>query len=90
MVWTIEANVTAGQHLYLTGEPVVLGCWKPGMAVLMSPTEHANLWMAEVKVISPSYDDWLQFLLVNMHIIMRDWYCKISALLAVSDSCDTF
>lgn len=53
VVWTIEADVTAGQLLYLTGDPVVLGCWKPEMAVLLSPTEHANLWKAEVKVISP-------------------------------------
>ncbi|KAF5482648.1 hypothetical protein F2P56_003200 [Juglans regia] len=50
VVWTIEADVTAGQLLYLTGDPVVLGCWKPEMAVLLSPTEHANLWKAEVKM----------------------------------------
>lgn len=30
----------------------MLGCWKPNMAVLMSPTEHANIWKAESEVIS--------------------------------------
>ncbi|XP_024026618.1 ribonuclease E/G-like protein, chloroplastic [Morus notabilis] len=50
VVWTIETNLEAGQLLYVTGDPNALGCWEPEMAVLMSPTEHANLWKAEVKI----------------------------------------
>lgn len=54
VIWTIEADLEDGQLLYITGDPNVLGCWEPDMAVLMSPTEHTNLWKAEVKVISCS------------------------------------
>ena len=50
LVWTVETDLEAGQLLYLTGDPAALGCWEPEMAILMSPTEHANLWKAEVKV----------------------------------------
>ncbi|XP_059449230.1 ribonuclease E/G-like protein, chloroplastic isoform X1 [Corylus avellana] len=50
IVWTIEADLTAGQLLYITGDPDVLGSWDPEMAILMSPTEHTNLWKAEVKM----------------------------------------
>ncbi|KAM1822182.1 hypothetical protein ACFX1X_024625 [Malus domestica] len=50
IVWTIEADLEAGQFLYITGDPTVLGCWEPGIAILMSPTEHTNLWKAEVKI----------------------------------------
>ncbi|KAM1512656.1 hypothetical protein ACFX1Z_024189 [Malus domestica] len=49
IVWTIEGDLEAGQFLYITGDPTVLGCWEPGIAILMSPTEHTNLWKAEVK-----------------------------------------
>ncbi|XP_031274496.1 ribonuclease E/G-like protein, chloroplastic isoform X1 [Pistacia vera] len=50
VVWTIEADLAAGQRLYITGDPSVLGCWEPDMAVLMYPTEHEHLWKAEVKI----------------------------------------
>ncbi|KAL5794363.1 hypothetical protein ACOSP7_002957 [Xanthoceras sorbifolium] len=50
VVWTIEADVAPGQLLYITGDPGVLGCWDPDMAILMSPTEDGNLWKAEVKI----------------------------------------
>ncbi|KAJ7964669.1 ribonuclease E/G-like protein, chloroplastic [Quillaja saponaria] len=50
VVWIIEADLAAGQLLYITGEPAILGCWKPKMATVMSPTEHANLWKVEVKI----------------------------------------
>nr|KJB42719.1 hypothetical protein B456_007G165100 [Gossypium raimondii] len=50
VVWTVEADLAEGQLLYISGEPVALGCWKPETAILMSPTEHANIWMAEVKI----------------------------------------
>lgn len=71
VAWTIEADLTAGQFLYVTGDPVVLGCWKPEMAVLMSPTEQANLWKVEVKVISPSWYRWQHFGLGNVYITMK-------------------
>lgn len=51
IIWTVEADLEDGQLLYLTGDPAVLGCWKLNMAVLMSPTEHANIWKAEFQVI---------------------------------------
>lgn len=50
MTWTVEADLAEGQTLYLTGDPDVLGCWEPDLAVLMSPTKHENLWKAEAKV----------------------------------------
>ncbi|KAF7833213.1 ribonuclease E/G-like protein, chloroplastic isoform X1 [Senna tora] len=50
--WTVEADLEDGQLLYITGDPAVLGCWKPTMAIPMSPTEHANLWKAEFKIAS--------------------------------------
>eukprot|EP00257_Ricinus_communis_P019196 XP_015578112.1 ribonuclease E/G-like protein, chloroplastic [Ricinus communis] len=52
VVWTVEADLTAGQLLYITGEPISLGGWQPEMALLMCPTEHANLWTTEVKIPS--------------------------------------
>lgn len=51
IIWTVEADLEDGHLLYITGDPAVLGCWKPNMAVLMSPTEHANIWKAELQVI---------------------------------------
>ena len=51
IIWTVEADVEDGHLLYITGDPAVLGCWKPKKAVLMSPTEHANVWKAEFQVI---------------------------------------
>ncbi|XP_045829250.1 ribonuclease E/G-like protein, chloroplastic isoform X4 [Trifolium pratense] len=50
IVWTVEANLEDGHLLYITGDPAVLGCWKPNMALLMSPTEHANIWKAESQI----------------------------------------
>ncbi|KAL1072594.1 hypothetical protein V6Z11_D11G163600 [Gossypium hirsutum] len=50
VVWTVEADLAEGQLLYISGEPVALGFWKPETAILMSPTEHANIWVAEVKI----------------------------------------
>ncbi|CAK8537720.1 unnamed protein product [Lathyrus sativus] len=50
IVWTVEADLEDGHLLYITGGPAELGCWKPNMAVLMSPTEHANIWKAESQI----------------------------------------
>lgn len=52
VVWTIEADLEADQLLYLTGDPIALGSWEPNMAIQMSPTDRANLWRAEVKVMT--------------------------------------
>ncbi|GAU45170.1 hypothetical protein TSUD_245360 [Trifolium subterraneum] len=50
IVWTVEANLEDGHVLYITGDPAVLGSWKPNMALLMSRTEHANIWKAESQI----------------------------------------
>ncbi|XP_014504429.1 ribonuclease E/G-like protein, chloroplastic [Vigna radiata var. radiata] len=50
VIWTVEADLEDGHLLYLTGDLAVLGCWKPNMAVLLSPTEHANIWKAEFPI----------------------------------------
>ncbi|KAK6286814.1 hypothetical protein POUND7_012993 [Theobroma cacao] len=50
VVWTVEADLAEGQLLYISGESVALGCWEPETAILMSPTVHANIWRAEVKI----------------------------------------
>ncbi|CAB4274557.1 unnamed protein product [Prunus armeniaca] len=50
IVWTIAADLAAGEFLYITGDPTILGCWEPDIAILMSPTEHTNLWKAEVGI----------------------------------------
>ncbi|RDX95050.1 Ribonuclease E/G-like protein, chloroplastic, partial [Mucuna pruriens] len=50
IIWTVEADLEDGHLLYITGDPAVLGCWKPNMAVLMSPTEHVNIWKAEFQI----------------------------------------
>ncbi|KAI4308580.1 hypothetical protein L6164_031638 [Bauhinia variegata] len=52
IIWTVEADLEDGQLLYITGDPAVLGCWKPNMAILLSPTEHTNLWKAEIEIAS--------------------------------------
>lgn len=52
VVWIIEADLAAGQGLYLSGDVPILGCWEPDLAILMSSTENPNLWKAEVKVAS--------------------------------------
>ncbi|RZB69756.1 Ribonuclease E/G-like protein, chloroplastic isoform C [Glycine soja] len=50
IIWTVEADLEDGHLLFITGDPAVLGCWKPNMAVLLSPTEHANIWKAEFQI----------------------------------------
>lgn len=51
VVWTVEADLAAGQLLYVTGDPISLGGWQPDMAIQMCATEQAKLWKTEVKVI---------------------------------------
>lgn len=50
IVWTMEADLEAGQFLYITGEHSALGSWEPEIAILMSHTEHTNLWKAELEI----------------------------------------
>ncbi|CAK7349156.1 unnamed protein product [Dovyalis caffra] len=52
LVWTVEADLAAGQLLYITGDPVVLGSWDPEMAILMHPTSRPNLWEAQIMIPS--------------------------------------
>ncbi|XP_020267134.1 ribonuclease E/G-like protein, chloroplastic isoform X1 [Asparagus officinalis] len=51
VVWSIEADVADGYVIFLTGDPVSLGCWEPAMGVLLSSSsEGVNVWMTEIKV----------------------------------------
>ncbi|KAI3964794.1 hypothetical protein MKW92_049274 [Papaver armeniacum] len=51
VLWTVEADLADGQILYVTGDPITLGCWEPVMAIRMLPSsERPNLWKTEVKV----------------------------------------
>ncbi|XP_065874139.1 ribonuclease E/G-like protein, chloroplastic isoform X2 [Euphorbia lathyris] len=50
VVWTVEADLEAGQLLYITGDPISLGGWQPEIALQMYPTEHRNLWKTEAKI----------------------------------------
>jgi len=52
ILWSIEAEIADGCIIFLTGDPVNLGCWEPEMAVVLFPSsERANLWMTEIKVV---------------------------------------
>lgn len=51
VLWSIEADIADGYLLFITGDPISLGCWEPEMAVHLSRCkEHANIWMSEIKV----------------------------------------
>ncbi|WOK98136.1 ribonuclease E/G-like protein, chloroplastic isoform X1 [Canna indica] len=51
VLWSIEADVMDGYLLFITGDPISLGCWDPEMAIHLSRyKEHDNLWMTEIKV----------------------------------------
>ncbi|CAA7407803.1 unnamed protein product [Spirodela intermedia] len=51
VLWYIEADISEGEILYVTGDPATLGCWEPEKAIPLSPCkERANLWMAEIEV----------------------------------------
>lgn len=51
VLWSIEADIAEGYILFVTGDPVILGCWKPSMAVVLSPSSiQANIWVTEIKV----------------------------------------
>lgn len=49
--WNLKADVLDGYLIFVTGDPVTLGCWESDMAVKLSPSvENNNVWMAEIKV----------------------------------------
>ncbi|KAJ6806790.1 ribonuclease E/G-like protein, chloroplastic isoform X1 [Iris pallida] len=51
VLWNVEADLADGQHIFITGDPVSLGCWEPGFAAPLIPSpENANLWSTEIKV----------------------------------------
>lgn len=51
VIWSLEADIEDGYRIFITGDPVSLGCWEPEMAILLSPsTECANLWKTEITV----------------------------------------
>ncbi|CAH8384889.1 unnamed protein product [Eruca vesicaria subsp. sativa] len=52
VVWIVEADLAPNEHLYVTGDPSLLGSWEPDCAVSMYPTGNDNEWEAKVKIAS--------------------------------------
>ncbi|XP_073098580.1 ribonuclease E/G-like protein, chloroplastic isoform X2 [Elaeis guineensis] len=51
VLWNLEADIADDYLIFITGDPVTLGCWEPEMAILLSPcTECDNLWKTEITV----------------------------------------
>jgi hypothetical protein len=49
--WNLKADVQDGYLIFITGDPVTLGCWESNMAVQLAPSvESNNIWTAEIKV----------------------------------------
>ncbi|CAM0911446.1 unnamed protein product [Alopecurus aequalis] len=49
--WNLKADVLDGYIIFVTGDPVTLGCWEPDMAVQLDPSiKSKNEWTAEIKV----------------------------------------
>lgn len=49
--WNLKADVQDGCLIFITGDPVTLGCWESNMAVQLAPSvESNNIWTAEIKV----------------------------------------
>ncbi|KAL6639950.1 hypothetical protein ACP70R_022260 [Stipagrostis hirtigluma subsp. patula] len=49
--WNLKADVQDGYMIFVTGDPVTLGCWESNMAVQLAPSvETNNVWTAEIKV----------------------------------------
>ncbi|KAG2577951.1 ribonuclease E/G-like protein, chloroplastic isoform X2 [Panicum virgatum] len=49
--WNLKADVQHGYLIFITGDPVTLGCWESNMAVQLAPSvESNNIWTAEIKV----------------------------------------
>lgn len=50
IAWYLKADVQDGYLIFITGDPVTLGCWESNMAVQLAPIENDNIWTAEIKV----------------------------------------
>ncbi|XP_031491990.1 ribonuclease E/G-like protein, chloroplastic isoform X1 [Nymphaea colorata] len=51
VLWSIEAYVSEGHLLYVSGDCLALGSWDPKLAIAMSPCEDQPcLWMMEIEV----------------------------------------
>ncbi|KAK8450926.1 hypothetical protein SEVIR_6G122200v4 [Setaria viridis] len=50
IAWNLKADVQDGYLIFITGDPVTLGCWESNMAVQLAPVENDNIWTAEIKV----------------------------------------
>ncbi|VAI75228.1 unnamed protein product [Triticum turgidum subsp. durum] len=49
--WSVKADVMDGYIIFITGDPVTLGCWEPDMAVQLNPSvKSSNKWTAVIKV----------------------------------------
>ncbi|KAM3190737.1 hypothetical protein ACQJBY_068635 [Aegilops geniculata] len=49
--WSVKADVMDGHIIFITGDPVTLGCWEPDMAVQLNPSvKSSNKWTAVIKV----------------------------------------
>ncbi|KAK3123191.1 hypothetical protein QOZ80_8AG0625870 [Eleusine coracana subsp. coracana] len=48
--WNLKADVQDGYLIFVTGDPVTLGCWESDMAVQLTSVESNNVWKAEIKV----------------------------------------
>lgn len=52
--WNLKADVEDGYLIFITGDPVTLGCWESNMAVQLAPSvESDNIWTAEITVFLP-------------------------------------
>ncbi|KAL6894920.1 hypothetical protein ACP4OV_007540 [Aristida adscensionis] len=47
--WNLKADVQDGYLIFVTGDPVTLGCWESDMAVQLAPVKSSNVWTAEIK-----------------------------------------
>jgi hypothetical protein len=51
ILWNLKADLQDGCLIFITGDPLTLGCWESNMAVQLAPSvESNNIWTAEIKV----------------------------------------
>ncbi|CAO2201342.1 unnamed protein product [Urochloa humidicola] len=49
--WNLKADIQDGHLIFITGDPVTLGCWESNMAVQLAPSvQSSDIWTAEIKV----------------------------------------
>lgn len=70
VVWNIEADVSDGYLLFITGDPISLGSWELEKAIHLSRCkEHANFFISEIKVMW-CFDKWFlipSFIILYYH-----------------------